>query len=138
MHHMPSWNAPKNINKALEDGDGFWQDDRWAPLRLIAMSGTEFEGREIPVVWQIEFNPSDDDFEISNTRLHENGFEPDGYGWGQYIQGTIHKVNPTLAMRLHTTDCESDTCVIWVETVDDCRALLEFTWELVFRRGEAG
>jgi hypothetical protein len=58
--------------------------------------------------------------------------EPDGYGWGEYIQKTIRKANPAFANRLHTTDCETDTCVIWVESEEDCRALLEVTWKLVF------
>lgn len=42
---MPKWKAPKNIAKAIEDGDGAWEDERWSPIRLTAMSGTEFEGR---------------------------------------------------------------------------------------------
>jgi hypothetical protein len=65
------------------------------------MSGTEYEGREIPVAWQIEFDPSDDDLEAANTRLEEKEIEPDGYGWGEYIQKVIRKSNPGLAKRLH-------------------------------------
>ena len=33
---------------------------------------------------------------------------------------------------LHITDCVTDSCVIWVESEDDCRALLEATWKLAF------
>ena len=122
---MPKWKPPRNLAKALEDGDGFWEDERWSPFLLTAMSGTEFNGREIPIAWQIEFDPSEEDFEEANARLEEMGIEPDGYGWGEYIQKNIRKADPALAQRLHTTDCETDTCVIWVESDNDCRALLE-------------
>jgi hypothetical protein len=129
---MPTWKSPKNIAKALEDGDGSWEDERWSPILLTAMSGTEFEGRDIPVAWQIEFEPSEDEFEAANAKLEEMEIEPDGYGWGEYIQKAIRKSNPGLAKRLHATDCETDTCVIWVESEEDCRALLEATWKLIF------
>ena len=132
MPKMPTWKTPKNIAKALEDGDGLWEDGRWSPIQLTAMSGTEYDGREIPVAWQIEFDPSDEAFEVANASLEEQGIEPDGYGWGEAIQKKIELANPALAKRLHTGDCETDTCVIWVETAEDCRALLETTWKLIF------
>jgi hypothetical protein len=97
------------------------------------MSGTEYNGREIPIAWQIEFDPSEEEFEAANARLEDMDLEPDGYGWGEYIVKTIRKANPALAKRLHTTDCETDTCVIWVESEEDCRALLEATWTLIFK-----
>jgi hypothetical protein len=132
MPKMPTWKPPKNTAKTLEDGDGIWEDSRWSPILLTLMSGTEFEGRDIPVAWQIEFDPSEDDFEAANAKLEDQEIAPDGYGWGDYIQKTIRKTSPALAKRLHTTDCETDTCVIWVESEDDCRSLLEVTWKLVF------
>jgi hypothetical protein len=132
MHKMPSWKPPKNIAKALQDGDGLWEDERWSPILLTAMSGTELDGREIPVAWQIEFDPSGDEFRAANSRLENMKIEPDGYGWVECIQQAIGKTNAALAMRLHTTDCETDTCVIWVESADDCRLLLEAAWNLIF------
>ena len=132
MPKMPTWKAPRNIEKALEVGDGFWEDDRWSPILLTAMSGTELDGREIPVAWQIEFDPEEEDFETANAKLEEMGIEPDGYGWGEFIRRSIHKADPGLAKRLHTTDCEASTCVIWVESDEDCRRLLEAAWKLIF------
>lgn len=132
MPKMPQWKPPKDIGKALADGDGSWEDERWSPILVTAMSGTEYQGRAIPVAWQIEFDPSDDEFEAANAKLEEREMEPDGYGWGKYIQKAVRKTNPALAKRLHLTDCETDTCVIWVESEEDCRALLEATWKLVF------
>src|SRR5690606_17330608 len=115
-----------------EDGDGFWEDERWSPIQLTAISGTEYDGREIPVAWQNEFDPSEDAFEAANAHLKEMEIKPDGYGWGEYIRKTIQKSNPALANRLHTTDCETDACVIWVESEDDCRTLLKAIWKLIF------
>jgi len=132
MPKMPQWKPPKDIAKALADGDGTWEDERWSPILVTAMSGTEYQGRAISVAWQIEFDPSEDEFEAANARLEERGVEPDGYGWGEYIQEAIRKGNPALAKRLHITDCEPATCVVWVESEEECRALLEATWKLVF------
>lgn len=132
MPEMPIWKSPRNIAKALEKGDGIWEDDRWSPILLAAMSGTEHNGREIPVAWQIEFDPSDGEFEAANTKLEEMGLDSDGYGWGEYIYGRLRQTIPALAERLHTTDCETATCVIWVELEEDCRMLLEAVWTIIF------
>jgi hypothetical protein len=129
---MPRWKPPRDVAKALVDGDGCWEDERWSPILLTAMSGTTHQGHEIPVAWQIEFDPSEDECERANVRLEAMGVEPDGYGWGEYIHSTIRKGNPALAERLHLTDCETATCVIWVESEEDCRVLLETTWKLLF------
>ncbi len=130
MPKMPQWKSPKNIAKALVDGDGSWEDERWAPILVTAMSGTAYQGRAIPVAWQIEFGPSDAEFEAANAKFEERDIEPDGYGWGEYIRKAIRKTDPALAKRLHLTDCETGTCVVWVESEEDCRALLEATWKL--------
>ncbi len=89
MPKIAKWKLPKNVTKALQDGDGFWEDERWSPILLTAMSGTELNGREIPVAWQIEFDPSDDELETANAKLEEMGIEPSGYGWGEYISKNI-------------------------------------------------
>ncbi len=134
MPRMPRWRLPRNLAKALEEGDGFWEDERWSPILLTAMSGTKLDGRAIPIAWQIEFEPGEDDFAEANAELEEMGIEPDGYGWGAYIRKCVRKSNPGLARRLHLLDCETATCVIWVESAEDCRMLLEATWKLVFKK----
>jgi len=133
MAQMPKWKVPPNITKALDDGDGIWEDDRWSPILLTAMSGTELDGREIPVAWQIEFDPFDDDFEAANTELEDSDIEPDGYGWGEHVRSAVEKIDPSLATRLHLNDCEADTCVVWVESEQDAKVLLETVWKLVHR-----
>jgi len=35
MPKMPPWKPPKNIPKALEDGDGFWEDEWSAESRYF-------------------------------------------------------------------------------------------------------
>jgi hypothetical protein len=130
MARMPKWKTPKNLAKALEDGDGMWEDERWSPILLTAMTGTELDGREIPVAWQVEFDPFDDELEAANARLEETGIAPDGYGWGEHIRKVVGASDAALAKRLHLADCETDTCVIWVESDQDCRAVLETIWKL--------
>jgi len=134
MPKMPLWKVPKNLAKVLEDGDGSWEDERWSPILLTVMSGTELNGREIPIAWQIEFDPSEDELETANARLEQMEIEPDGYGWGEHIRKDLGNTNPGLAKRLHLDDCETDTCVIWVESDEDCRMLLETTWNLIYKK----
>ncbi len=134
MPKMPKWKAPKNIAKALEEGDGSWEDERWSPILLTVMSGTELDGRAIPVAWQMEFDPSEEEFEAVNSKLEELEIDSDGYGWGEFIRNAVGKTDPALAKRLHLDDCETDTCVIWVEVEEDCRVLVESTWNLVFSK----
>jgi hypothetical protein len=135
MAKMPTWKVPRNLGKALGEGEGTWEDERWSPILLTAMSGTELDGRDIDVAWQIEFDPFDDDLEAANTRLEESGMEPDGYGWGEHVRKVIRKSDPALAKRLHMNDCETDTCVIWVESEHDARAVLETVWKLIHEGG---
>jgi hypothetical protein len=132
MPEMPHWKPPEDLAKALEEGAGSWEDGRWSPLLVTALSGTEFNGREIPVAWQIEFDPSAEEFEAANAGLEGKGIDPDGYGWGEHIRKALRDANPALAKRLHLTDCEADTCVIWLESEEDCRAVLEAAWRLIF------
>jgi hypothetical protein len=128
---MPQWKPPKNMERALEEGDGMWEDESWLPIRLTTMSDTEYEGREIPIAWQIEFDPSEVEFDAANTKLEELGIEPDGYGWGEFLQNQCEQLNPDLAARMHTSDCETDNCVIWVESAEDCREVLETAWQQI-------
>jgi len=130
MTQKPQWKTPKNMTKALED-DGIWEDDRWSPILLTVMSVTELDGREIPIAWQIEFPPSEEALASANKRLKELNIYPDGYGWGEYIRNQIGKQNAGLAERLHLNDCDSDTCVIWVESEKDAQDLVEATWSLI-------
>jgi hypothetical protein len=131
MSEMPLWKVPKDLDAVLEDGDGMWEDERWSPIQLTAMSGTEFDGREIPVAWQVEFDPFDEEFERVNAQVNESGTEPNGYGWGEHVQKVIHASDPALAKRLNLGDCEAATCVIWVETEQDARTLVQTIWKLI-------
>jgi len=130
---MPEWNIPTNLDALLaEDEDGTWVDDSWEPVLLTVMTGTSLEGRDIPRAWQIEFEPDGDAFESANARLKHSGIEPDGYGWGSVISQAMGKATPEGIGQLHTGDCETSTCVVWVETEDACRRLLAETWNLIF------
>jgi hypothetical protein len=59
----PKWNIPENLQALIDadgsDGDGLWEDDSWDPIQLTVMAGTSYGGRDIPLSWQIEFQPAD-------------------------------------------------------------------------------
>jgi hypothetical protein len=64
-------------------------------------------------------------------RLEDSGIAPDGYGWGEHIRKVIQESDSALAKRLHLSDCETDTYVIWVESEEDCRIVIETAWKLM-------
>ena len=125
----PKWKIPKALKRLIED-DGMWEDERWDPILLTVMSDTEYEGREIPLAWQIEFDPFDDRLEAVNSRIEASGIEPDGDGWSSVIEKEFGRRHPKLAGELHS-DSESSTCVLWVESEETCRKLIEVVWSLI-------
>ena len=72
----PKWKIPKNLQKLVEaDADNMWEDDRWYPILLTVMGGTSYRGRDIPLAWQIEFEPDDKDFEDANEKIAAAGID---------------------------------------------------------------
>lgn len=132
MPRKPTWKIPDDVEQLLENGDGYWEDERWYPFLLSASSDTEYEGVVIPVAWQLEFDPYVEELAEANELLKELGYVPDGDGWGEFILEGIGRADPKLAKKLHL-DCESSTCVIWVESEDNFRKLVESTWHLVYQ-----
>lgn len=131
MSDMPAWDVPDNLDELLAEEDGEWEDARWDPILLTVMTGTVYKGREIPYSWQIEFEPFDAGDE-ANMRLAARGYERDGYGWGEAIYDGMNAAHPALVDQLHLEDCEQATCVIWVESEETCRVLMQETWKLMF------
>jgi hypothetical protein len=130
----PEWNIPENLQALIEadsaDGDGMWEDDSWDPILLTVMAGTSYNGRDIPLSWQIEFQPADARLEQANKAIEDRGLEPDGYGWAKLIGDAFTKDHPELAEELHFGDTEIATCVVWVESESTCKTLMEVTWSL--------
>ena len=131
--NLPTWDAPSNIEQLLKTTpDSVWDTEAWAPLRLAAIGNTVFLGRTVPVAWQIEFDPFDDEFEPVNEKLANQGKEPSGYAWAELIEETVKATHPELSDKLHLGDTELDTCVVWVEEEQTCKTLLTIIWKLVF------
>jgi hypothetical protein len=129
---MPEWIIPQNLQELLDsDEGGIWEDDRWSPILLTAMKDTLYGGREIPLAWQIEFQPHDDVFEAANSKIQNLGVEPDGYGWSNVLQSVIAEHHPEIVDDLHFGDTETGTCVVWVESEDVCRLLIQVAWSLI-------
>lgn len=128
---LPEWKIPKNIAKLVKEDD-MWEDDRYEPILLTVMPGTSHRGRKIPLAWQIEFDPHDDQFAAANQRLRASDTESDGDGWAEVIEKQFSKRYPRLAGGLHS-DSESNTCVLWVESEDTCKKLVALVWSQIFQ-----
>jgi len=132
MPAMPEWDVPENLEELLDsDGDGIWEDKSWLPISVTVMKGTSYRGRDIPLAWQIEFEPENEAFEVPNNSIQNLGVDPDGYGWCTVIQNVISKDHPEIVGELHFGDTETGTCVIWVESEKVCRILVETVWSLI-------
>ena len=126
---MPAWRIPKKIEKRVEQEGGMWEDERFSPILLTVMSGNSFNGRGIPLTWQIEFEPFDDCFAAVNEKITASGIEPDGDGWSEVIENEFVRRHPKMKKEFHS-DSESSTCVIWVESEAACQKLIEVVWSL--------
>jgi hypothetical protein len=128
----PDWSIPENLAELLDaDEDGIWEDDSWDPILLSVMKDTVYRGRPIPLAWQIEFEPAGPGFEAANEKLAALGVDPDGYGWATLIQLVAEKYHPEMAKELQFGDTEESACVVWVESEDMCRQLIQMTWRLI-------
>ncbi len=132
---MPEWNKPRNIQELIDadfpDGDGMWEDCSWEPILLTVMAGTSYDGRDIPLAWQIEFEPSDARLADANKKILAWGVDADGYGWAKVIEAVFAKYHPTLADELHFGDTDAAACVVWVESESTCKTLAEVAWTLI-------
>jgi hypothetical protein len=136
MKSKPEWKIPKDLVKIVTEEE-MWEDIRWEPIILTVLGGTVYNGREIPLSWQIEFEPSGNMFEEPNKKISALGAEPDGYGWARVIQGVISKYHPEIKDELQFGDTEAATCVIWVESEESCKILAEVAWNLIQGASEA-
>jgi hypothetical protein len=128
---MPKWNIPDNLQVLIDQGGGIWEDESWDPILLTVMADTSYGGRDIPLSWQIEFQPADERLEKANRAIEALEIEPDGYGWAKLIDAVFTKDHPELAGDLHFGDTETDACVVWVESESTCKTLMEVTWSLI-------
>jgi hypothetical protein len=126
----PDWVIPQDIVDIVTINE-MWEDDRWSPILLTVIGGTKYKGRDIPLAWQIEFEPSDPFFDAANRKIEALGVEPDGYGWVSVINSVVGNYHPELINELQFGDTEEETCVVWVESEGACRRLMNIVWSLV-------
>ena len=131
---IPAWKIPSNLEELIDSDDGgIWDDaDTFAPMTLSVMKDTIYDGREIPLAWQIEFGPESEECEATNQRIQAMGIEPDGYGWATLINSVVRKYHPDIAEELNFGDTESASLVVWVESEQTCRIVTEVIWNLIF------
>ena len=133
-HPFPAWRIPNNLEELISSDDGgIWDDsETYAPMTLSVMEDTVYDGREIPLAWQIEFEPDSEECEAANQRIGGMGIEPDGYGWATLINQVVRKYHPEIAEELHFGDTETASLVVWVESEQTCRIVTEVVWNLIF------
>jgi hypothetical protein len=129
----PTWSVPDDLEELLAaDPDGIWEDRRWEPILLTVMRGTTYDGRDIPLAWQVEFQPVGEVFEAANEKITSLRVEPDGYGWSDVIRSVVAQHHPEIAEEMHFGDTESDACVVWVEAESTCKILIGMVWSLIY------
>lgn len=127
---------PSNLSELIDqDSYGIWEDEAtFSPIKLSVMKGVVYAGRPIDLSWQIEFEPSGDEFEIGNARLEGMSLDADGYGWATLINSVFQKYHSELAPELQFGDTEEAACVVWVESESTCRILAAVAWNLIHAR----
>lgn len=131
--NKPQWNIPSNIEALVaDDDDVIWETSDWLPIQLTIMGGTEYDGRDIPLAWQIDFEPHGSEFKHANKKITHMGLDPDGYGWAKLINAIIKKYHPEIADELQFGDTEESTCVVWVESETTCQRLVDVVWTLIY------
>ncbi len=129
---QPEWRIPADLPALIAgDDDLTWVTDEWAPLALSVVAGTTYAGRDIPLAWQVEFEPTDPAFEGPNAKIAAMGHEPDGYGWSKVIASVMAKYHPDVSDQLQYGDTDISACVIWSESEETCRRLVEVIWQLI-------
>ena len=129
---LPDWVIPDDLN-AIVAREGFWESDRWEPIALTVEGDTVYQGRAIPLSWQIAFAPYGPEFEETNRRLAaRTGSEPDAYSWSDAILSAMKVKAPQFIEQVHD-DSELAACVFWVESEAACKALIELIWEMLYQ-----
>ena len=123
--HPPPWIMPPDLATIIAD-DGEWEDPTWDPLLLTVVGDTRHEGRDIAMAWQLSLWP-DDAPPALQAEVAASFGRADGHGWASWLLAAIEARAPQLVARVHD-DSEEATCVLWVETEADGRALMEQSW----------
>ena len=102
------------------------------------MVGTSYGGRDIPLAWQIEFEPGGEAFQTANCKIEALGLASDGYGWSTLIRTIFEQHFPDEVNALQFGDTEESACVIWVESETLCKRLVDVVWSVIFENEEHG
>ncbi len=131
---LPAWTLPPDLPTIVAE-DGEWEDPSWDPLLLSAVGDTRFEGRDIPLAWQLSLWPDDAPPDL-RTKVAATFGKADGHGWADWLRLAVAKQAPALAARIHD-DSDAATCILWVEAEADGRAMMEAAWLCLHAGGSA-
>jgi len=112
---LPEWQIPSDLRSLIDaDDDSMWNCDDWSPIILTVSGDTQHDGRNINLAWQIEY-------ETTGCT---------GYEFCERVIAAVESAAADLFPLLNCGDTESAACVIWVETEDACRRLLQIVWPM--------
>ena len=112
---LPEWQIPPDLRSQIDaNNDSAWDCDDWFPIILTVSSDTQYGGQDIDLAWQIEY-------ETTGCT---------GYEFCDHVVAAVKSSAADLLPLLNCGDTESTACVIWVETEDACRRLLEIVWPM--------
>ncbi len=115
MKSLTHFSIPKNLSQILKE-EGYWEDDNYEPLFLSAEE-VIFKGKKTP------------SFQISFPKLEEyDGIN--GCAWEAIITRYVQAIKADLASNIHSKSVEKE-CVLWVETDQQYKQLLNFISELL-------
>lgn len=117
-----SFKIPENLETLLQtDESEMWECDDFTPFNII-ISNVLHKGVEA-IHYQVDFSPSDEEFDELNQHIEGIGFDADGYGWTDYMLEYISDSKPTM-LPFVFEDSESATCVLYVSEAQYFEPLL--------------
>ena len=123
--HLEAIMIPEHVNDVL-GGNTIWEME--VPPFSISVMEIVYKGANT-MHWSLQFSP-EFDFDELNERLEEKGFDPDAYGWTDYIIRYLVSNYPKAADRINE-DSEADTCVLYTFTRSDFTGLLKIVSESI-------
>ncbi len=130
MTTPPVLQFPENLLALVAEQDGQWDTEEYEPFIVSVLTGTEYGGHEIPIAWQLEFDPADAESAEVMEILEENDLQPNGDGWASVILAILAARSSEFAEFAHS-DSEDAACVLWTDREDVFQALFSVAWEAV-------
>ncbi len=65
LARLPKWQIPQDHTRRVKAAGGAWEEERYDPILLTVNNDGGYQGRAIPLMWQVEFDPGDERLEAA-------------------------------------------------------------------------